>query len=523
MLKKSICLIIILTNLLLSFLCSAQAQRIYYADIDRNSFNDVDYIVGEQNNNDIVWLYKIKEKILQIRVYNNRMELQKQATIKLGRIDFLYTINFLEKNNCHDILLQYSYHQDIITGRYQYNDEKNIITPVQILLQEHVLSLLVTKYSPNGNYSGILQAFKTTKDSTLLQCSVYKKETDSFQHITVILPQKHVSVNLDGSMIDNAGNLYFTALNKTDTSVTQQMTTYQVSIAKDSLLVNILSGAGRFSKINLQPNYSNQTINASGIFIKDLPQAKGGKSEQYLFFTEMTDSFSQDEQMALVPVSSILDSIYAADYFLRSQKLVFNKASGYTFYTTGLAGYQPVTPGYYNSHLSFAQATGCIPEKNSNTRVIGANYNSFGFLRSDVFKITLPDDVSYECISSGGKNFVSVIEVSNNGKIVATRSYKDNTPDVSLPEFEYMANTGQNIHYIYSRTIHNQDRVVQRKQRQLVYDVSFNKNSGFQLMAVVTNQAYRILINKGVQVSSRRVVFPFISHGRIGFAGMDLQ
>ena len=514
----------LLISIFLMICGGISAQRLYYSAVGKKSdIYSTTYVAGKQDNNVVVWLYKQSEKTMQINVYGSKMEILNQASLKVESIENLYSIHFLRKDNCYDLLIQYATNKHVIEEIISFNKANNTVLPLKVLSQSDVFGGLIVKNSDNGKYTGFIKGYKTLTDSILIQYSIYNNQYALISDFSFVLPQKHDAIDLEGSIVDNSGNLFFYATKEIQSpAYNQVITIYEANLEKDKLLQEDISRNGRFSNIIIQQNKMNRGLVVSGLWTtndKGETLSKGNNVSQYLFMIELNEDFYQQKEMTLYSVNNVVDSIYtnATKSVLRSERLVASRDSGFIFYISGLTNYSEAS-------MQANRVTKVkIPELPTSYRVQNpdpsksiANFSQPNYYAatSENDGSTNNDRLGYIPVRTKGVNFVITVAANSSG-ISTLYNYEDSTAGFSLPEYEYVANTGNNMHYVYSRVL--------KSGKQMIFDLVLEKDGQMHLKPVVTNEDYKLNLYSGMQVSSNTIVFPFVEKRQLSFARMDLD
>jgi len=221
----------------------------------------------------------------------------------------------------------------------------------------------------------------------------------------------------------------------------------------------------------------------------------------------------------LYSVNDVVDSVYAnaTKSVLRSERLVAFRDSGFIFYISGLTNYSEAQ--MQASRVSKVK----VPELPTFYRVQNpdpsksvANFSQPNYYAaiSENDGSTNNDRPGYIPVRTKGVNFVITVAANSSG-ISTLYNYEDSTAGFTLPEYEYLANTGSNMHYVYSRVL--------KSGKQMIFDLVLEKDGQMHLKPVVTNEDYKLNLYSGMQVSSNTIVFPFIAKKQISFARMDLE
>jgi hypothetical protein len=513
---------ILLLSILLIITYSVDAQSLYYSAFDNtNDMDNTIYIAGKQDNNIVVWLYKQTRKTLQINIYNSKMELLNQASLNMDNIENFYSLHFLRKGNYYDVLVQYGSKKQVTEEIISFNKTNKALQALKTLSRADAYGVLMVKNSDNGKYTGFIKAYKTIADSILIQYTIYDDQYALISDFSFVLPQKHDAIDLEASLIDDAGNLAFYATKDKGSPFNQNITIYEANLEKDKLLQEDIVKEGRFSEVVIQQNKTNKSLIVSGIWTtgegeKNISAANS--VNQSLFVIELNKDFYQEKEMALYSVSNIIDSIYtdASSSVLRSEKLVLSGDSGFVFYASGLTHYSnPMLKTYKNHNVR-------IPELPSFYRVQAPDPSKSIASFSRRYDSDKENDynngsggIVYSPLKAKGENFILTLTTTNSD-ISSINKYIDSTKDFSTPDDEYIVNTGNNIHYIYSR-------ILKWGKRQLITDLSLDQDGHMHLNPVVTTENYKLTLNAGIQVSASTIIFPFINKGQLRFAKMDIE
>lgn len=510
---------------------SSHAQTISYCTdlIERKMFIGRTYVAGQQENNVYIWHYDMwwNSHPLELSICNSQMRLIKKLSLKIDKLDAFYGLAFFQKNNCKQVLLEYNVKGKWIFQLYNYDEVSGTIAPGQLIDEADIFAQPTIKFSPDGRYTGLVQAYKTTNDSTLIRYRLYNDGLHPMRTVTFILPHQYNAFDLGESVIDNRGNLIFYTSNAGNAASEQTMTVYKVNVETDSLLSNDFFKNGTYANIKLQLNRTDEDIDISGIFFKapSIPLDKVTNQEAHYFITQLNKDLSQQSNMTLLSINKIMDSLYPTNTRINAVNMVVNTDSGFTVTISGVTDFgvklkqpntgQPYLPPpdltlYKNYSIgNTMQAAPNVPNVYLNTTPNTASSQSSGGNNN------YPSNKAGWLTSTvTGKNFFIILSLNKNGSL-SIHHLADKPQDVSLPEYEYVMNTEKNIHFLFSRTL--------KKDKQAVSDIIFENNKSLQLNPVLVNPKFTLLVNESVQISPDAILIPFLKTNGLSFAKMEFE
>ncbi len=501
------------------------AQKLTYTSAPvTDKCYDISYTIGYQDNNVFFWFYELSNKTLHLNIFDDEMRLTKELSFKIENLDEFYDINFFKKDDSHNVILEYLSGRKIITQVFSFAPEKDAIVSLPVLEKADAKSReLTVKSSDNGKYIGLLKQYQTVDDSTLIYYSVYNDQYQRINRFTFLLPQIHPSINLNSSLIDNSGNLFFAAQNVKQSTNESNVTIYEVNLQKDSLLTSNFFRNGEFSNISIQENNTNSGLAVSGLWWDD---QRNELQNKYFFLMQFNENLLQEGGMTLFSIKKITDSLCSKKFFVSSVNGKVGSDSNYNLYLSGVTNVKikkrknglHFLPVYSQPDLSAITSTmhsfydGRVTPNDLQSPVANnipnvyytsssSNINNFNTAlpySGDYYAKNQPYPyTSYKPKTSGNNFFISL--VINLKGVVAIHDFKNNESG-SLPESERVFITDQHAHYLYSRTI--------KGDKQLLCDLVSEQNGNMQLKPVISNAKHTLQLQNGIQVSPTIIVFP---------------
>ncbi len=500
------------------------AQHLSYTSVPvTDKYYNISYTIGYQDNKVFFWFYDNSDKTLHLNIFDDNMRLTKEASFKIEKMNEFYKINFFKRNDCYNVLMEYSSGKNNITQLFAFNSAKDAIAALPVLEKADAKGgELTVKNSDNGKYIGLLKQYQTVDDSTLIFYSVYNDQYEHINTFTFLLPQINPTINLGSSLIDNSGNLFFAAQDVNRSSNKSNVTIYEVNLQTDSLLTSNFFRNGEFSNISIQQNNTNSGLAVSGLWSND---QRNELQNKYFFLVQFNKNLLQEGGMALFSIKKITDSLCSNKFFVSSVNGKVGVDSNYNLYLSGVTNIKSkknglhFSPVYSQPDLSAITSTmhsfydgratpndlgnlaaSNVPNVYNNT--VTPNLGSY----NTAYGTSYPNTGNYFSPNTGesykpktwGNNFFIWLVINPKG-VVAIHDFKNNESG-SLPESDRVFITDQHAHYFYSRTI--------KGSKQLLFDLVCEHDGKMQLKPVVSNARHTLQLQNGIQVSPSIIVFP---------------
>jgi hypothetical protein len=529
----------------IALLCNAvKAQKMYYSASESNLPAETKtYVVGKVASNIVIWKYMQETQKSQLLVYDENMNLRLRAKADIFVTDAVYQFNFIAAQNCFYVIAQLYKNRNFYCQVAKFNAAGDLMAPVKTLFTRNIYKTYYT-----GSYECIVSSNKkyltlikdkphAPANEMQLDVLVYHIQ-DTLQAVaekTISIPYyKDLHTQFSTLHLDNRGNLYFAQYVSQDKDTASHLTVYRSTPDNTSISSCVTDLANKqLTDIHIKLDNLKQQCIVYALWAPATPSATKpagifswvvnerfeglGKGMSYTLFGVDGQHFKTEDlstkdiivlndntcTVALTSNSRKQADMYADNYNIPEYNYI-NRAS----FSTSL--YEASNPQVYQQEAVNKKTAN--PVENHSTDYVYIYNNNYNSTPRPVAKtVVVPRDVNASLL------FLRINNKDNNVMWTENINSDHEANAFAFVNKYSLINSGEDLNFICKKIFTG--------DKESIENIRLDADGKITIQQIMfRNTDYDVLIDRGIQVDDRSMIFPCVYHDKtLAFARFELE
>lgn len=534
-----------------AILCQfANAQKMYYSQTERNLPSETKtYIIGNVDDNTIIWKYIPQSYNSQILVYDNSMRLLQRVNANVFANNNVSCLQFINRRHSFDVIAQVCTKHSFYCQLASFNSAGTLLHSVKTLSCK---ALVKNKY--NGSYDIAVSANKkyfliaknhiqASDEKVELEYNLYYM-SDSLQSITaktISIPYyKDMNTAFTPTQVSNTGDIMFAEYLSQDRDTNSHIIVYKAAAGSNdytACTADIVNKQLKDINLKLDNLNNNYIVFAAWASKKSAASPTNCQKESGAFnwvINENMESVKNDTTYILPGVSPAQMQAFNSNNITAKDAVALMDGTC-MLALTGTTGRvknmysdddNDVISGYYTN----AEPTGLVIAANpqadqpvaptGKSNISNGYYNTdYAYAPSEYYYAPNPASKKKNKQPAFNANLV-LMRINNTGNdMMWTRNI---TSDHDQNAFSFvnnyaLLNSGNALYFICKKFL--------AKDKESFENIKVTADGSISVSQIMyRNTDYEILVDRGVQVSNNEIIFPCIYQDKtLAFAKFEIE